>query len=59
MTVDVGLVEGINPAITPTGTAISVTFLAASSWLTPTVALSFISSYTTFEAKAFLMILSS
>ena len=58
MTVEVGLVEGINPATTPTGTPTSITLFSLSSFKIPTVRISLISSRIPFEARAFFKTLS-
>lgn len=58
ITVDVGLVEGISPAITPTGTATSISLLLSSSLRIPTVRSPRIASVTVWAAKRFLSVLS-
>ena len=57
--VEVGLVEGITAAITPTGAAISRIPFSKSSRMIPTVLRSLIASKTNSEANLFLRILSS
>src|SRR5581483_9224258 len=45
MAVEVGLVDGVNPATTPTGQPISIILLASSRRMTPTVLMSLIESH--------------
>ena len=58
MTVEVGFVTGVTPAITPKGSAISVTPLLLFSFMIPTVFSFLMESKTFFEAKIFFEILS-
>ena len=57
--VDVGLVTGVMPATTPTGSAISVMPRIGSSWMTPTIFMGAIECVTCSHAKMFLTALSS
>ena len=57
--VEVGLVTGVTPAMTPTGSAILVIPCSGSSSMTPTVLLSLIACQISSVAKIFLMALSS
>ena len=52
--VDVGFVEGTIPIINPTGSAISITFVVASSCMMPTVLIFLIALYKRVEAIWFL-----
>ena len=59
MTVDVGFVTGVIPAITPIGSAISVIPVTGSSDITPTVLRCLILFTTYSQAKRFFVALSS
>ncbi len=56
-TVEVGFVTGTSPAITPTGSAISITRLCVSFEITPTVRSSLKPSYTHWVLNTFLKVL--
>ena len=57
--VEVGLVTGVTPAMTPTGSAISVIPVSSSWEITPTVRSPFMEWVTCSQAKMFLTALSS